>query len=119
MTHSTKKLVFMHIAILLGILLFVTLLTVFKIGCPIRYATGIPCPTCGSTRAIIALFKLDIMASLRYHPFVVPIIIAVFLGLHSNTNIVKHKKAAETYIISTAAITMVIYIFRLFTNTIL
>ncbi|MCB0037923.1 MAG: DUF2752 domain-containing protein, partial [Anaerolineales bacterium] len=35
--------------------------------CPILAATGIPCPGCGLSRAISALFLGDIKTSLEYH----------------------------------------------------
>lgn len=38
-------------------------------GCLIRHFTGIPCPTCGMTRAFIALAQGKIEASLSYHFF--------------------------------------------------
>jgi hypothetical protein len=36
--------------------------------CPLRTTTGIPCPLCGMTRAVVEAVHGDIAASLRYHP---------------------------------------------------
>jgi Protein of unknown function (DUF2752) len=36
--------------------------------CPLRTVTGIPCPFCGMTRAVVAAVHGDIVASLRYNP---------------------------------------------------
>jgi hypothetical protein len=36
--------------------------------CPLRFATGVWCPTCGMTRAVGWLAHGDLQASLRYHP---------------------------------------------------
>jgi hypothetical protein len=37
--------------------------------CPFFRVTGIPCPGCGLTRAVILLLKGDLQASLRFHAF--------------------------------------------------
>jgi Protein of unknown function (DUF2752) len=49
------------------------------VRCPIAILTGVPCPACGSTRAIRALLHLDLAGVLRANP-VAPIA-AVLLGL--------------------------------------
>jgi hypothetical protein len=38
------------------------------LSCPLRAATGIPCPMCGMTRAVTAAVHGDLAASLRYNP---------------------------------------------------
>jgi hypothetical protein len=37
--------------------------------CMIKNATGYPCPSCGTTRAVQALFKGDLIRSLMLNPF--------------------------------------------------
>ena len=37
--------------------------------CPWKALTGMPCPGCGMTRALVAMAGGHIMAALRYHPF--------------------------------------------------
>lgn len=37
-------------------------------ACPMRTLTGIPCPTCGTTRAAVALLHGDIPAALQANP---------------------------------------------------
>lgn len=36
--------------------------------CLFRKATGIPCPTCGMSRAWMSFLRLDLATALRYHP---------------------------------------------------
>jgi hypothetical protein len=38
--------------------------------CPLRAATEVPCPFCGSTRAFAAMAQLDFSTALRLNPFV-------------------------------------------------
>ena len=40
------------------------------IVCPFRRLTGIPCLTCGGTRAILALARFDLGAALHWNPLV-------------------------------------------------
>ncbi|WP_344822865.1 DUF2752 domain-containing protein [Rurimicrobium arvi] len=36
--------------------------------CLIKYLTNLPCPSCGSTRAVISLSNGDFIAALEYNP---------------------------------------------------
>jgi hypothetical protein len=36
--------------------------------CWIRQLTGVPCPTCGATRSLLALLRCDLPAALRFNP---------------------------------------------------
>jgi hypothetical protein len=36
--------------------------------CVVRLAVDLPCPACGLTRSMLALARLDVAASLRWHP---------------------------------------------------
>lgn len=38
--------------------------------CLFRFFTGLYCPGCGGTRAVLALLSGDLKASIYYHPFV-------------------------------------------------
>ena len=40
------------------------------IRCSFHALTGLYCPGCGGTRAVVYLFKGDILRSFRFHPFV-------------------------------------------------
>jgi hypothetical protein len=38
------------------------------LACPLRTATGLPCPFCGMTRAVVAAVHGDVVKSLTYNP---------------------------------------------------
>jgi len=48
--------------------------------CPFFRVTGIPCPGCGLTRAVILLLKGDVQGSLRFHAFA-PILLLTAVSL--------------------------------------
>jgi uncharacterized protein DUF2752 len=51
--------------------------------CPLRTTTGIPCPFCGMTRAVVAAVHGHLGASLRYNPagiLLVVVALAMLLG---------------------------------------
>jgi hypothetical protein len=56
--------------------------------CPLRTVTGIPCPMCGMTRAVVAAVHGDFAASLRYNPagiLVVLLAVIAVIGLRSRS----------------------------------
>lgn len=82
MKANTKKLVYRHLAILAALALYVFILNCLQIHCPFHYITGIPCPTCGMGRSLLAMLRLDLAAAFSYHPMTLPVCAAVLLGIH-------------------------------------
>lgn len=39
--------------------------------CPFRAATGVPCPTCGTTHAFLALLSLHPLRALAFNPLII------------------------------------------------
>ncbi len=52
---------------LIGAFVYNTGFRVTWLVCPIRHFTGVPCPTCGMTRAFMALARGDLFASWQHH----------------------------------------------------
>jgi hypothetical protein len=72
-------------------------------NCPIRVATGIPCPGCGITRATIQFLHGDIALSLRTHAFapilllsIVFMVSALFLPERNRKSLISIYRNMET-----------------------
>jgi hypothetical protein len=63
--------IFLSITILhvTGVLSADSLRGAIPLFCPFKALTGIPCPGCGMTRALISMTKGDFHAAFRYNPF--------------------------------------------------
>jgi hypothetical protein len=73
--------------LLIALLAAAVLLLYWKIGCPFRALTGIPCPGCGMTRSFLSLFHLDFHDAFLYHPMfpaflLLPILLLIHLARH-------------------------------------
>ena len=86
-------------------------LTVSGIGCPFFYMFQIPCPTCGTTRAICALMKLNLREYLLYQPFGVPIMMSIWMMLHAH--VLGRKKIVFWFTMVSAGGNFVFYLIRL------
>lgn len=65
----------------IGFLIITVVLYITKIGCPIKFITGISCPGCGLTRAWVSLFQLRIADAFYYHPlfWLVPVFVVMYM----------------------------------------
>ncbi len=79
---SKKKLILLHVFVFLILGIYIFLSLKFRIYCPIKKLTGIPCPACGSTRAVLALLRGDFKAYLSFNPFAVPLLFVVLGFCH-------------------------------------
>lgn len=79
--------------------------------CIILKLTGIPCPTCGTTRAMISLIKGNINDYLEYQPFALPLVIAVITAICMKA--IRNKKLARAYIYIVIFSNFIYYLFKL------
>ncbi len=104
---NNKRIIFI---VLISIAIWIILLKLFSnctgTICLIRGTIGVPCPTCGMTRAIKSFIRLNIEDALYYNPlFFMPFILIL-------VSIFKRKYIKVTATI--CAITLIIvYIFRM------
>lgn len=84
-----------------------------KIGCPIKFITGISCAGCGMTRAWYQVLFLHFDTAFYYHPlfWIVPLFI-IFLYCFNRGFI--SKKMFNYIIIFTTMVFAIVYIYRLF-----
>lgn len=61
--------------------------------CPIRAATGVPCPGCGLTRATMQLLHGDVISSLQTHAFAPVLLFALVIMLVALVLPEKHRRA--------------------------
>jgi hypothetical protein len=73
-------------------------------GCFIKQISGVPCPSCGTTRSVIAITKGNYLAALNINPLgylvitimlIVPVWICVDLLLKKQTLLTYYKKAEQ------------------------
>jgi hypothetical protein len=56
---------------------FARLFALLSPACLFHVVTGVPCPTCGSTRAVVALAALDVPRAVAWNPLVTVALLAL------------------------------------------
>lgn len=105
-----KKYIKVVISILLGIFILYFILKQFSkvtgTNCFIRGIVGIPCPSCGISRAIIAFLNRDLGIALKYHPlFWLPLVVVLVSIIN--------KKYFKKLLLVSIIIFIVVYIMRM------
>ena len=102
------------ITVLVHILLVFAVFTVLLSGmwkCPFFQFTGIPCPACGCTRALLNLARLNLSGYLAYNAFAIPLIFALLTATHMNK--LRNRKIPQIVIAITAVLNLVYYSLRI------
>ena len=74
--------------------------------CLIRGLTGVPCPSCGMSRAIIAVINGDIITAFKFHPLFWLPFVALLL-------IVLKRRFFKQILIGAIILIMLVYILRM------
>ena len=83
--------------------------------CPVRAVFKIPCPTCGMTRSVTSLFRLDFALSFKQNPLTIPFFVLLLFAIHKDLFGLGSK--TKNIIISIGAILVfAVYLIRLFTG---
>lgn len=107
LNENQKKIIYNHILIFSAI----SILIIIKFPCPFKSVFKIPCPACGSLHAFNSLLHLKIRESFNYNPFAVPLVLAVWAGIHKNS-IFKKSKWVDVFIIFISILAAIYYIFK-------
>ena len=91
--------------------IYVAVISLSGIGCPIRYFLGICCAGCGMTRAVASLFMLDFRAAAYYHPLV--FLIIPISALYLVLKIKGKVRALRLTVIGAVALLLSVYLVRL------
>lgn len=75
-----------------AVLLFAALLYLSPISCPILSITGVHCPGCGMTRALLSALRLDFAAAFSYH-FMFPSVPLLYFCFLRDGKLFKNKTA--------------------------
>jgi len=70
-----------------------------RVACPFRAITGLPCPTCGGTRAIVAFAHLDAAAALVANPL-------IFVAACASVAVIAYAIASRTGLIPRISIAL-------------
>ena len=83
------------------------------ISCPIYRIFGIPCPTCGTTRAWVRFFKGDIAGAFSMHPLFLFIPIFILYLFFYDRLSRKSKNLARTLLIGGLSLLIFVWIYRM------
>ena len=93
--------------------LYILLITISGIGCPIKWFTGISCPGCGMSRSAMYLLQFEFAKAFEYHAltiFAIPAFLYMVLGKKPLLGSIKKDKIFHTIFIS---VFLAYYIIRL------
>jgi hypothetical protein len=104
---NVKKIIVVFLVI--GLISIAVNITTGRSICLLLNLTGIPCPSCGMTRAIISFIKGDLSGAFYYHPlFFLPTVVVLINYKKVRENKVVFNRLTFFFI----AIFMVVYIIR-------
>jgi hypothetical protein len=81
--------------------------------CLIYATTGFPCPACGSTRAVFALLRGDVLESLRWHPLVAILPVLGVLALYVRLRPLRPPRWWNPVLAGVLALYLAVYAVRL------
>ena len=113
-----KKIIKNMPALTAGVFCWILLWIFTGTSCYIRAVFGIPCPGCGSTRALFSLFRGDIKQSFEYHPLILLTLVLILGYILITVFDIKifdkfNKKNINIFLWCVFIIYIVVYIIRM------
>lgn len=105
---NVKKIIIVFLVI--GLISITVNITTDRSICLFLNLTGIPCPSCGMTRATISFIKGDLSGAFYNHPlFFLPAVVVLI----SHKKVRKNKAVFNWLVFSSIAVLLIVYIIRL------
>jgi hypothetical protein len=98
--------------ILISVFALISVCKLLGISCLFYVLTGIPCPTCNMTRALISLASFNIKAYIDYNIMALPVSLVFLCELFIDL-FRKHKKALHISSVIILATNIAYYVYRL------
>ena len=112
-----KKQKFVHLAAwcTLGMFIIYCILMYSITGgiCPFRGLFGIPCPACGSTRAMIRCAKGDFIGGMRMNPSAPLLFLLLINEIRVSYFRRGNKKAAMLLLVTSVTVSLAVYLVRM------
>ena len=101
---------FKHVRFVVCIVCVWILFIALHIPCPIQYFLDVPCPTCGVSRALIALLHGDIQEYYEMQPMALPLVLTVVVCMHLSKMPTKIKRFAVIFATIVLALNTILYV---------
>lgn len=110
---KVKKTILKHLLIITVAAAVMLLFNLLHIDCPVRFATGIPCPACGMTRAMLSLLTGDCKGYFYYNAMALPMTLLLAVGIHKD-KLHLNRTVTNIVLIVGAAAVFAYYVYRLY-----
>ncbi len=99
-----------------SLFLFLAAYAVF-LGCPLRRITGLSCPGCGMSRALLAAVRLDFKSAFSFHPLFPVAILTILYACHKRAwHLPGNRLSSLILTVSVVGLFAAVWIFRLSTG---